>query len=298
MKDIAASTLAKLKNKSKEFDIPYQKCLQLFAQEEFLRRLSKSNYANKLVLKGGFFIYTFTNFESRATVDVDFLLRHTCTTKENVQEIIEEILLTPTGNEYIKMQAGKFEEISTQRKYKGISSQIIAEIKNVRIPFSIDIGVDDVIFPDAQNSIVNTQLAGFEQPEIKTYTLVSVIAEKFDAILQRFEMTSRMKDFYDIYYISQTFDFEGLTLQEALFETLHNRKTVYSNDSFERIMALADETVIQKRWNLFLKNMPGIYIELTTIMEGIESFLKPVFVALVDEQQFFMTWSATNSQWK
>lgn len=74
MADKAASVLAKLKNKAKASGISYQQCLQLFVQEEFLRKLSKSGYDNFLILKGGLFIYTLTNFESRATIDVDFLL--------------------------------------------------------------------------------------------------------------------------------------------------------------------------------------------------------------------------------
>ena len=68
--DKAASVLAKLKNKAKISGISYQQCLQLFMQEEFLRKLSKSGYEDNLILKGGLFIYTLTNFESRATIDV------------------------------------------------------------------------------------------------------------------------------------------------------------------------------------------------------------------------------------
>lgn len=68
MADIAASVLAKLRNKAKASGISYQQCLQLFVQEEFLRKLSKSGCEDTLILKGGLFIYTLTNFESRATI--------------------------------------------------------------------------------------------------------------------------------------------------------------------------------------------------------------------------------------
>ncbi len=76
-----------------------------------------------------------------------------------------------------------------------------------------------LIVPHAEEQTINTQLPDFEAPVIKTYSLESMIAEKFDAILQRFELTGRMKDFYDIYYLSRTFDFEGAKLQDALFKT-------------------------------------------------------------------------------
>ena len=95
MPDIGASILAKLKNKAKSTGMPYQQCLQLFFQEEFLRRLSKSKYAENLILKGGLFIYTLTNFESRATVDVDFLLRHMGSNMEHMDDVIKDIIATP-----------------------------------------------------------------------------------------------------------------------------------------------------------------------------------------------------------
>lgn len=83
----------------------------------------------------------------------------------------------------------------------------------MRVPFNIDIGVGDIIVPRAEERIISTQLPDFESPIIKTYSLESTIAEKFDAILQRLELTGRMKDFYDIYYLSKTFDFDGMKLQ-------------------------------------------------------------------------------------
>ena len=201
--DIAASVLARLRNKAKAAGISYQQCLQLFMQEEFLRKLSKSGYEDALILKGGLFIYTLTNFESRATVDVDFLLRSVSNSLEEVQALIMKILAVPTGNDYIEMTAKGFEKISPQRKYHGISTQIIGKIKNVRVPFNVDIGVGDVIVPCAEERTIHTQLPDFEAPVIMTYSLESTIAEKFDAILQRFELTGRMKDFLRYFTIWQ-----------------------------------------------------------------------------------------------
>ena len=156
-----------------------------------MRKLSKSGYDDTLILKGGLFIYTLTNFESRATIDVDFLLRSVSNSLDEVKALILKILATPTGNDYIEMSAKGFEEISPQRKYHGISTQIIGKIKNVRVPFNVDIGVGDVIVPRAEQRTIHTQLPNFEAPVIMTYSLEITIAEKFDAILQRFELTGR-----------------------------------------------------------------------------------------------------------
>ena len=297
MADKAASVLAKLKNKAKASGVSYQQCLQLFVQEEFLRKLSKSGYEDNLILKGGLFIYTLTNFESRATIDVDFLLRAASSSIEDVKVLIGKIINTPTGNDYIFMTAKGFEEISPQRKYHGISAQIIAQIKNVRVPFNVDIGVGDVIVPCAEERAINTQLPDFEAPVIKTYSLESTIAEKFDAILQRFELTGRMKDFYDIYYLARTFDFDGARLQTAIFETLQRRGTTYDKDCFKRIVALAKDEDMQKRWKYFLKNIKDDTLLFTVVIDEIRTFLEPVFDAIVSEDEWQKEWTV-NSGWR
>jgi len=295
MADVAASVLAKLRNKAKASGISYQQCLQLFVQEEFLRRLSKSEYDNHLVLKGGLFIYTLTNFESRATIDVDFLLCGFSNSIDDVKDLINKIINTPTGNDYIFMTAQAFEDISQQRKYQGISAQITGQIKNVRVPFNVDIGVGDVIVPQAELRTINTQLPDFEAPVIKTYSIESTIAEKFDAILQRFELTSRMKDFYDIYYLARTFDFEGVKLQTAIFETLQRRGTPYGRDSFKRIIRLAEDADMKKRWKYFLKNIKEESLEFSVVIDEIRVFLEPVFEGILDEADWLKKWDC-NSQ--
>lgn len=298
MADVAASVLAKLKNKAKATDISYQQCLQLFMQEEFLRKLSKSGYEDTLILKGGLFIYTLTNFESRATMDVDFLLRSVSNSLGEVKALILKILATPTGNDYIEMSAKGFEEISPQRKYHGISTQIIGKIKTVRVPFNVDIGVGDVIVPRAEQRTIRTQFPDFEAPVIMTYSLESTIAEKFDAILQRFELTSRMKDFYDIYYLARTFDFDGAKLQTAISRTLERRRTPYEKDSFKRILTLAEDTDMQKRWKYFLKTIKGDMLEFSVVIEEIQKFLEPVFDAIVNEDEWQKMWYSTDNKWR
>lgn len=297
MGDLAASILAKLKNKSKESGISYQKCLQLFMQEEFLRKLSKSGCEDCLILKGGLFIYILTNFESRSTIDVDFLLHRMSNSMEEVESLINEILNTSTGNDYIQMVANKFEKISPQRKYQGISVQIIAKIKNVKIPFNVDIGVGDIIVPRAELHTVKTQLPQFESPIIKTYSIESVVAEKFDAIIQRYELTSRMKDFFDIYYLKKRFDFDGQKLQEAILKTLNQRGTVYNESSFVRMVSLAKNEDMIKRWKIFLKNIENETLNFPQVIEGIKTFLEPPFDAIIHQKKWEGKWDSNLSVW-
>lgn len=297
MADIAASVLAKLKNKARASGISYQQCLQLFFQEEFLRRLAGSPYAENFILKGGLFIYTLTQFESRATVDVDFLMRGLNNDLNHMDEMIAEILAVDTGNDYVTFKAAKSQPIALQCKYHGVSTQITGLIKNVRVPFHVDIGIGDVIVPKAERRKIKTQLEGYAQPEILTYSLESTIAEKFDAILQRFELTGRMKDFYDIYYLSKTFDFDGLRLQTAIQKTLESRGTAYEKDSFARVLALEDDDQMHTKWRYFLKTLGNSGLSFTEVMQGIRVFLSPVWQALVTENEFLRCWKAENASW-
>ena len=297
MTDMAASVLARLKNKARAGGISYQQCLQLFFQEEFLRKLSASKYKDNLILKGGLFIYTLTNFESRATIDVDFMIHGLSNDMVRMDEIIAEILAVPTGNDFITFKALPTEPIAANRKYHGVSTQITGYIKNVRVPLSVDIGVGDVIVPGAKARTIKTQLEGFDAPEIMTYSVESTIAEKLDAILQRFELTGRMKDFYDIYYLSQTFNFDGLKLQTAIAETLWNRGTDYSADSFHRITALVNDENMQVRWRHFLRTLHNPDIPFSQVMDGIAAFIEPVWDAFIKGNKFQKQWDASAMNW-
>ena len=212
MGDVASSVLARLKNKAKESGRSYQLCLQMFCQEEFLRRLEKSKYVDNLVLKGGLFIYSLTEFDSRITVDVDFLLKRIPNTPEQLKRVVKEIISVETGNDFVTFEIKDVAPTAVAKKYAGIGVTLSGKIKNTRTPFSIDFGVGDVIVPKQEKRRIPTQLDDFKAPVINTYSIETTEAEKIDAILSLMEFSSRMKDYYDIYYLSHKFDFEGKVL--------------------------------------------------------------------------------------
>lgn len=297
IKDMGASVLARLKKQSRDTELNYQSCLQLFAQEEFLRRLEQSKYADNLILKGGMFLYTLTKFEGRPTMDIDFMLRRLSNDLAGMKQIMEEICRTDIGNNFITMEVLGMEEITPEKKYPGVKIKLMACIKNVRIPFSIDVGVDDVIVPGAVQREICTRLDGFRPPQVYTYSLESTIAEKFDAILKRMTATSRMKDFYDIYYLSYLFEFDGRKLQEAIFQTIQHRGTAYEKDSMKKIRAFEENEFLQNLWKNY---NPGPGLEkpnFHTLLIQIARFIGPVYEKIVEEDEFFLVWSIVQNAW-
>lgn len=297
MADIAASVLARLKNKAAESGRSYQLCLQLFCQEEFLRRLEKSKYAENLVLKGGLFIYSVTDFDSRVTVDVDFLLRRVPNTPEQLKPVLEEIISTPTGNDFITFEIKDIAPIAVAKKYAGIGASIVARIKNTRTPFSIDFGVGDVIVPKQKKRKIPTQLSDFTAPVVNTYSLETTIAEKIDAILSLMEFSSRMKDYYDIYYLANKFDFDGKVLTEALKKTFENRGHTFTVEQFEQVMSFADDSAMQKKWKAFCRKIDTQSNNFNTVLKTIEAFLTEPFTAAVKGKGFTKKWSAADGEW-
>lgn len=297
MADMATSVLARLKNKAAESGRSYQLCLQLFCQEEFLRRLEKSKYAENLVLKGGLFLYSLTNFDSRVTVDVDFLLRRIPNTPEQLKAILGEIIATETGNDFITFEIKDIAPIAVAKKYAGIGASLVARIKNTKTPFSIDFGVGDVIVPKQEKRKIPTQLSDFDAPTVNTYSVETTIAEKIDAILSLMEFSSRMKDYYDIYYIANKFDFDGKILSEALGKTFANREHNFTIEQFEQVMSFDDDAAMQKKWKAFIRKIDTKTDDYSTVLKTINVFLTKPFIAAVKSNDFNKQWSSVNSQW-
>lgn len=163
-------------------------------------------------------------------MDVDFLLRKIPNTPEQLRSVVEEIIAVETGNDFVSFEIKDVAPIAVAKKYAGICVTMIAKIKNTRTPFGIDFGVGDVIVPKQEKRKIPTQLDDFDAPVINTYSIETTVAEKIDAILSLMEFSSRMKDYYDIYYLAHKFDFEGKVLCEALSKTFANREHKFTTE--------------------------------------------------------------------
>lgn len=297
MADAAAAVLARLKNKANESGRTYQLCLQLFCQEEFLRRLEKSKYVDNLVLKGGLFIYAITDFDSRVTMDVDFLLWKVPNTPEQLKTVLEEIITVPAGNDFVTYEIKGIAPIAVTKKYAGIGASLVARIKNIRTPLNIDFSVGDMIVPKQEKRKIPTQLEDFTAPMINTYSLETTAAEKIDAILNLMEFSSRMKDYYDIYYLANKFDFDGALLAEAMKKTFANRNHSFTVEQFEQVMAFDGDEAMRKKWKAFCRKTDIKTDDYSTVLKAIRSLLSEPFAAAVEGRNYVKRWSGSENKW-
>lgn len=298
MADRAASVLARLRNQANLTGRSFQLCLQLFCQEEFLRRLASSVYTNKFVLKGGHLIYCLTDFSSRPTVDIDFLARDTTNTIEALEGILANIINTPTGNDIIAYKIRHIEQISIDKKFPGLSAVLEARIKNTKTPVKIDFGFGDIVYPEEQIREVPTQLSDFAAPIVKTYSLETIVAEKLDAILDLMEFSSRMKDYYDLYYLSLQFNFDGCLLRTALVRTFANRERSYQRNDFRKVIAFDCNEDMQKKWDAFINRLKLPPIHFDEVIAGIAAFLEPVWDSIYADDSTEFYWRAQDGMWK
>ncbi len=297
MADAAAAVLARLKNKANESGRTYQLCLQLFCQEEFLRRLEKSKYVDNLVLKGGLFIYAITDFDSRVTMDVDFLLWKVPNTPEQLKTVLEEIITVPAGNDFVTYEIKGIAPIAVTKKYAGIGASLVARIKNIRTPLNIDFSVGDMIVPKQEKRKIPTQLEDFTAPMINTYSLETTVAEKIDAILNLMEFSSRMKDYCDIYYLANKFDFDGALLAEAMKKTFANRNHSFTVEQFEQVMAFDGDEAMRKKWKAFCRKTDIKTDDYSTVLKAIRSLLSEPFAAAVEGRNYVKRWSGSENRW-
>ncbi len=236
-------------------------------------------------------MYSISGFTTRPTVDADYLLKNYSNDLDAVEKLVRKVISSPSKNDFVEFEIRNLEAISEIKDYHGIRVNLIGYMGRTRTPFSIDFGVGDAIVPSPVERTLPVILPEFEKPKVLTYSLESTVAEKLDAIIVLMEATGRMKDFYDIYYLATTFDFEGRKLQEAIYETLSNRGTPYEKDSIAVISRLAEDSNILKRWDNFCKKILKYKLDFNHVIKVIIDFLQPPYEALILEDELFEDWS-------
>ncbi|MDD4103800.1 MAG: nucleotidyl transferase AbiEii/AbiGii toxin family protein [Bacilli bacterium] len=249
---------AKIANYAKDKNVDVQVAWDTFFFDEFIHRLSISKYKNDFIFKGGFYLQSILGIETRSTMDIDFKLTKNDVTNDELLRICQEIIDLNTNN--ISFSITKIEEIRQASKYGGKTISIVGKFFNITKRFSVDIDFGDIVTPDPIFFEYKNALTD-ENYEVLSYTIESIIAEKFETLISKGVNNSRSKDLLDLYLLNQK-GFDRNLLNCALINTFYSRKTqfdsVYINNtidevfSFDRIQELYENYT---RKNSFAKNV-------------------------------------------
>jgi len=295
----ADSVKARLKISAKQNGHTLQDELTMYGLERTLYRISISKHTNNFTLKGGILLYAlFDGNFTRSTTDIDLLARNTHNDIETLSKVFKDIFMI-AADDALRYDLESFDihTITEFKEYSGVNISIKAYLDRTKISISLDIGFGDVIYPD-KKLMDFPVLLDMEAPTIFAYSIESIVAEKFEAFVQLGYANSRYKDFYDIYILETTHDFNGLELKQAIIETFKHRKT-----DFKDIIAFngdfAEDTLRQNRWTAFIKKKKAITpIDFKEAIIQIKNFLSPVVDAITYNLDFNKTWNYLELKWK
>jgi len=294
VKNIAASILARLKNQAEITGRPFAEILQYYAMERFLYRLSKTAYAEKFILKGGLLFYVWNLPLRRPTRDIDFR-GYVSNDGESLLKVINAVMeeSAPEDGIIFDPRSVSLEETQIDADYQGIRVKVTALLERSRIPVQIDIGFSDELASKAEPIEYPSILPDLETTQMKGYPKEAVVAEKFHAMVRHAELNSRMKDYYDLWLLSETFEFKGASMQTAIESTFRKRDTEIPQ---ERPLSLSNEfaRVGQVRWMNFLNKMElenDQVADFESVIEKIWEFIEYPLQASISQTNSICNWT-------
>lgn len=257
----AMSLKGKIKNYAKSNNIAAQVVLQNYMFECLLARLAASEYSDKFVVKGGMLIAAIVGLDTRSTMDLDTTLRNLPLTEGKINEAFISICKIDMKDDVI-FTVRAIAPIRKDDIYGGYCIRIDAAYDTIITPLSIDVSTGDVITPDA----VKYEFSGIFDEDVRIslwgYNIETVIAEKVETILRRGVFTTRPRDYYDVYILGTTQEYDKEIFKQALKATAEHRGSAAQISDVEGILKQISE-------NDDLKDMWGKYQKKFAYASGI-----------------------------
>ncbi len=292
----ADSIKSKIRNLAKHKNINTQQALTTYMIECFLNRLSYSNATENLLLKGGVLMYALLQDDfTRGTIDIDLMVHQMRISHEKLVEYFTEILKIELNDGVVfDLSSIQLKAIQHQKKYPGYRVQAIGNIEKTKLYLSLDLSIDDVIYPQVQ---ILEYPSLFQQNKIRLYasSKESIISEKLHGIVLFGKANSRVKDFYDIFLLSSHFSFLACDLKKAIQLTFNHRNTkLQAGEILD--LRIFNDAGFELKWRNYAK-IKGIIAPFTfsEMVYGISLFINPIFMNSVEVEHYH--WNPETREW-
>lgn len=277
--NFGASVRARLLAVAQRENVQFEYILLRYALERFLYRLGLSEYADRFILKGATAFAVWLGPFCRVTRDVDVEAFGNISTEELIS-VFKNVCLIPYEEDAVEFDVETIscEEIKKDDKYPGSRIRFNASVGGARVTLQFDVAAGDSVYPIAEKMEYPT-LLDHESPKLKIYPRYTVVAEKFSTMIHRGLLNSRIKDYYDIWLLSESFSFDGNILQEAISRTFLRRNVKIPN---QLPLALSIEFYKQPsreaQWRSFVRQsgVDKVPRSLEEAVNQIWRFLSPV----------------------
>ena len=261
-----------------------QKFYQLFYFERILERISKSSYRGKIILKGGLLLTSIIGDDERTTKDMDATLKGIPLTKNEVEKVFNEILNMDIDDEVL-FKIISIKDIRLEDEYGGFRLNILSKLDNNKTYITVELTTGDVITPREIKYNYNSIFEDKKIP-IMSYTIETILAEKFQTVVNRGLLNTRLKDFYDIYILVNTkmSELSKENLINAIKNTFKRRKTSLDIDQINEIINdLISDNNMNSLWeNAVSKNSYAKNIRFEDTIDAIKQILEILESELVE----------------
>jgi len=224
-KNVAASVRQRLLNRIRQSGQDANLIWSRYATERLLYRLSVSEYSQDFVLKGAVLFMVWLGDLHRPTMDVDLLGRGE-DSGARMEDVFRRVCDVGVPADGLRFDPRSVKSIPIRRdqQYHGQRVTLTAYLGKARIPLQVDVGFGDAVVPKAR-TVVYPTLLDLPPPRLRAYRRETVVAEKLHAMVSLGMLNSRMKDFYDLYFLARQFAFEGATVGSAIRAAFERRRT-------------------------------------------------------------------------
>ena len=256
-RNIGSFIRTRLLNLAKEEKQEYMKVLVRYLHERLLYRISVGPYKNHFLLKGSSLLFALDGFKARPTIDIDLLGERISNDRENIKAVFQKVCSVECEEDGVMFDAGslELEPIAVEKKYPGTCIKVIAHLDTIVQQVSVNIGFGDVVTPCPLTLDYPLLLPHVPAVELYAYSLETLIAEKFHAMVDRDESNSRMKDFFDLYQLFTNHEIDRELLSEAIVSTFKNRNTSYRENLALFSDRFATDATRNIWWKAFLKKI-------------------------------------------
>ncbi len=275
IRNLGASVRARLLQISKEKEQSFELILTRYAIERLLYRLAQSPQTDRFVLKGGMLLMTWFDEPFRATRDVDFL---GCgdPAPDVVLRIFKELFSTDL-EDGVRFDAdgARVSRVRDENEYGGLRIRTTADIDGARIVVNVDVGFGDATEPGVE-MLDYPVLLDMPMPRLRGYARETIVAEKFHAMVALGMINSRMKDYFDLWALSNAFKFDRSRLAKAISATFARRGTAIPDEVPDALTpAFAADATKQQQWESFKRDLVADPGSLHDVVNAVASFLMP-----------------------
>ena len=276
-KNLGKSIRTRLLNLAKEEKQDYMKVLVRYLHERLLFRISASPYKSHFLLKGSSLLFALDGFKARPTIDIDLLGERISNDRDNIKEIFQKVCSIECEDDGVTFDPAslELEPIAVEKKYPGTCVKVVVHLDTIVQQVSVDIGFGDVVTPYPLLLDYPLLLPDVPTVELYAYSLETLIAEKFHAMVDRDESNSRMKDFFDVYQLFTNHEIDRELLVEAITSTFKNRNTYYREHLALFTEGFATDATRNIWWKAFLKKIRWKeQLDFSIVMECIKDNLQ------------------------